>query len=85
MDFAFSFPAMKALWGEGQHQAELEDLKKQSDAMKSTKILSICELMKEPSLRWQLYMLVLIVSTVQLCGINAVESVLRTSLLFRQK
>uniref|UniRef100_A0A8B9SB45 Major facilitator superfamily (MFS) profile domain-containing protein n=1 Tax=Apteryx owenii TaxID=8824 RepID=A0A8B9SB45_APTOW len=40
--------------------------------MKNTKILSVLELIKEPSFRWQLYMLATVTATVQLCGINAI-------------
>lgn len=43
--------------------------------MKNTKILSVLELMKEPAFRWQLYMIVVLTATVQLCGINAVECI----------
>lgn len=41
--------------------------------MKNTKILSVLELVKEPAFRWQLYMIVILTATIQLCGINAVE------------
>ncbi|NWX84189.1 GTR5 protein, partial [Nothoprocta ornata] len=64
--------AIRQLWGEGRHQAEIEDIMKEKATMKTTKILSVLELIKEPSLRWQLYMLITMTATFQLCGINAV-------------
>lgn len=41
--------------------------------MTSTKTLRVLELIKEPSMRWQLYILMTVMTTLQLCGINAVE------------
>ncbi|XP_062999974.1 solute carrier family 2, facilitated glucose transporter member 11-like isoform X4 [Elgaria multicarinata webbii] len=64
--------AMKTLWGEGSHQAELEDLRKEQAAIQSSRSKSVLELLKEPSLRWQLYVLVLLVVSGQLSGIQAI-------------
>ncbi|NWS14496.1 GTR9 protein, partial [Pachyramphus minor] len=63
--------AIRQLWGEGHHQAEMDDIMKEKATMKNTKILSVLELVKEPAFRWQLYMIVILTATVQLCGINA--------------
>ncbi|NWT53589.1 GTR5 protein, partial [Erythrocercus mccallii] len=64
--------AIRQLWGEGQHQAEIDDIMKEKATMKNTKILSVLELVKEPAFRWQLYTIVILTATLQLCGINAV-------------
>ncbi|NXN93583.1 GTR5 protein, partial [Rhinopomastus cyanomelas] len=64
--------AIRQLWGEGQHQADIDDIMKEKATTKNTKILSVLELMKEPAFRWQLYMIVILTATIQLCGINAV-------------
>ncbi|NXT25495.1 GTR5 protein, partial [Syrrhaptes paradoxus] len=64
--------AIRQLWGEGHHQAEIDDIMKEKATMKNTKILSVLELMREPAFRWQLYMIVILTATIQLCGINAV-------------
>ncbi|NXC62334.1 GTR5 protein, partial [Aleadryas rufinucha] len=64
--------AIRQLWGEGQHQAEIDDIMREKATMKNTKILSVLELVKEPAFRWQLYMIVILTATIQLCGINAV-------------
>uniref|UniRef100_A0A8D2JDZ1 Solute carrier family 2, facilitated glucose transporter member 5 n=1 Tax=Varanus komodoensis TaxID=61221 RepID=A0A8D2JDZ1_VARKO len=68
--------AIKQLWGEGDHQAEIEDLKKEKAAMPSTKHLRVLEVIQAQSLRWQLYVMITVMTTLQLCGINAVESCL---------
>ncbi|XP_068013235.1 solute carrier family 2, facilitated glucose transporter member 11-like isoform X2 [Melanerpes formicivorus] len=65
--------AIRKLWGEGDHQAEIDDiLKEKAAAMTSPKTLRVLEVIKEPSLRWQLYILVTLVIGLQLCGINAI-------------
>ncbi|NXM94359.1 GTR7 protein, partial [Sylvia borin] len=66
--------AIRKLWGEGDHQAEIDDIMKEKGAMTSTKTLRVLEVIKERSLRWQLYILMTVMTTLQLCGINAVES-----------
>lgn len=41
--------------------------------MASSKSLRVLEVMKTQSLRWQLYVMITVMTTLQLCGINAVE------------
>uniref|UniRef100_A0A674JBV9 Major facilitator superfamily (MFS) profile domain-containing protein n=1 Tax=Terrapene triunguis TaxID=2587831 RepID=A0A674JBV9_9SAUR len=65
--------AMKQLWGEGDHQAEFDDMMKEKAAMKSIKTMTVLEVMKEPALRWQLCIIILLMMSIQLCGLNAVE------------
>ncbi|NXC16117.1 GTR9 protein, partial [Corythaeola cristata] len=64
--------AIRQLWGEGHHQAEIDDIMKEKATMKNIKTLSVLELMKEPAFRWQLCIVSILTVTVQLCGINAV-------------
>lgn len=64
---------MKTFWGEEPHRAELDDLQKERAALSSSQSKSFLELVKEPSLRWQLYMLFVLAVTTQLSGIQAVE------------
>ncbi|NWT16411.1 GTR7 protein, partial [Vireo altiloquus] len=64
--------AVRKLWGEGDHQAEIDDIMKEKGAMASTKTLRVLEVIKERSLRWQLYILMTVMTTLQLCGINAI-------------
>ncbi|XP_066466053.1 solute carrier family 2, facilitated glucose transporter member 11-like [Tiliqua scincoides] len=71
--------AMETFWGKGHHQAELDDLRKERATLKSARSKSVWEVVKDPSLRWQLYMLVLTVVTMQLSGINAVDDVVESA------
>ncbi|XP_065273970.1 solute carrier family 2, facilitated glucose transporter member 11-like [Emys orbicularis] len=64
--------AMKQLWGEGDHQAEFDDMMKEKAAMKSIKTMTVLEVMKEPALRWQLCIIILLMMSIQLCGLNAI-------------
>ncbi|XP_058672542.1 solute carrier family 2, facilitated glucose transporter member 11-like [Ammospiza nelsoni] len=64
--------AIRKLWGEGDHQAEIDDIMKEKGAVASTKTLRVLEVLKERSLRWQLYILLIVMTTLQLCGINAI-------------
>ncbi|KAJ7309687.1 hypothetical protein JRQ81_007747 [Phrynocephalus forsythii] len=64
--------AIKQLWGEGDHRAEIEDLKKEKAAMASSKSLRVLEVLRSRSLRWQLYVTLTVMTTLQLCGINAI-------------
>nr|XP_033810928.1 solute carrier family 2, facilitated glucose transporter member 11-like isoform X2 [Geotrypetes seraphini] len=64
--------AIKQLWGEGDHHDEIEDMMREQAARKGTKILSILELLREKSLRWQLYCVFALIIALQLCGINAI-------------
>ncbi|XP_039213857.1 solute carrier family 2, facilitated glucose transporter member 11-like isoform X2 [Crotalus tigris] len=64
--------AIKQLWGEGDHQAEIDDIKREKAAMSCTKSLRVLEVLKAQSLRWQLYVMITVMSTLQLCGINAI-------------
>uniref|UniRef100_A0A8C5TBN0 Major facilitator superfamily (MFS) profile domain-containing protein n=1 Tax=Malurus cyaneus samueli TaxID=2593467 RepID=A0A8C5TBN0_9PASS len=68
--------AIRKLWGEGDHQAEIDDIMKEKGAMASTKTLRVLEVIKERSLRWQLYILMTVMTTLQLCGINAVDTLI---------
>ncbi|OXB64685.1 hypothetical protein ASZ78_008761 [Callipepla squamata] len=64
--------AIRQLWGEGHHQAEIDDIMKEKATMKNIKILSVLELMKEPAIRWQLYMIIILTTSTQLCGNSAI-------------
>ncbi|XP_060105701.1 solute carrier family 2, facilitated glucose transporter member 11-like [Heteronotia binoei] len=64
--------AMKDLWGEGHHQAEMDDMMKQKAAMKNSKILSIPEVLKDKSLRPSLCIVFLLTLSMQWCGLSAI-------------
>ncbi|CAJ0929196.1 unnamed protein product [Ranitomeya imitator] len=65
--------AIKQLWGDQDHQKEIDEMLQEQASRKSGRSLTIRELLREPSLRWQLYMLVALTIALQLCGINAVK------------
>ncbi|KAJ7309678.1 hypothetical protein JRQ81_007737 [Phrynocephalus forsythii] len=75
LSLSLSFAAMKTLWGEKHHhhhQAELDDLRRQQAAQQSSRRRGILEVAKDPSLRWQMYILVLSGVALQLSGIQAI-------------
>lgn len=49
---------MKKLWGEGEHQAEVDDLQNQKAAMENIKILSVLKVIEDQTLHWQLCILI---------------------------
>ncbi|XP_070618594.1 solute carrier family 2, facilitated glucose transporter member 11-like isoform X6 [Erythrolamprus reginae] len=66
--------AMKTFWGEEPHRAELDDLRKEQEALSSPQSKSLLALAKDPSVRWQLCMMLVLSGTTQLSGIQAIYS-----------
>ncbi|XP_062821328.1 solute carrier family 2, facilitated glucose transporter member 11-like isoform X2 [Anolis carolinensis] len=71
--------AIRRLWGPGDHGAEIEDLRREqvqwcpsSSPLPPPKGLRVRELLASRSLRWQLYVTFALMTTLQLCGINAI-------------
>ncbi|XP_078521697.1 solute carrier family 2, facilitated glucose transporter member 11-like [Lissotriton helveticus] len=60
--------AMKQLWGEGDIQEEMDDLMKEQEARRKVQCLSILEILRDRSSRWQLYLLFLMILTKNICG-----------------
>lgn len=65
--------AMKQLWGEDNYHTELDDMMKEKAVTKGTKIMNVLEMLKEPSVHPQLYTMLLLLLSLQLCGLSAVE------------
>lgn len=65
--------AMKQLWGEGNYLTEFDDMMKEKAITKGTKIMNILEMLKESSVYPQLGTMLLILLSLQLCGLSAVE------------
>ncbi|XP_063171863.1 solute carrier family 2, facilitated glucose transporter member 11-like [Candoia aspera] len=63
--------AVKDLWGEGHQQTEIEDTLREM-AVPGSKNLSIWEVVKEPSLRRPLLIVILLITGLQLCGLSAI-------------
>ncbi|KAM4707281.1 solute carrier family 2, facilitated glucose transporter member 5-like [Discoglossus pictus] len=64
--------AMNKFWGEGDYQEEIDDIMAEQETHKKAKSMSLLEVVREPSMRWQLYCVVCCSLTLQLCGINAI-------------
>lgn len=64
--------ALKQLWGDRDHQAEVEDMLKEQAAMKKTRIMSVLELVRDRSLRRQLSMMMVLGVAMSLSGVNAI-------------
>ncbi|NXP28732.1 GTR9 protein, partial [Scytalopus superciliaris] len=64
--------AVKKLWGDGDHMAEIDDMMSEQEAIRGEKAKSVCDLLRDRAVRWQLITLFLLVSCMQLIGGNVV-------------
>lgn len=64
---------MKQLWGEGNYHTEFDDLMKEKAITKGTKIMNVLEVLRERSVYPQLCTMLLLLLSLQLCGLSAVE------------
>nr|XP_021145309.1 solute carrier family 2, facilitated glucose transporter member 11 isoform X6 [Columba livia] len=64
--------AVKQLWGDGDHMAEIDDMLAEQEAIHGERAKSVCDLFRDQAVRWQLITLFLIVSCMQFIGINVV-------------
>ncbi|XP_063028880.1 solute carrier family 2, facilitated glucose transporter member 11-like isoform X2 [Melospiza melodia melodia] len=71
-DKAGCLKAMKQLWGEGNYQTEFDDLMKEKAITKGTKIMNVLEVLREGSVRPQLCTMLLLLLSLQLCGLSAI-------------
>ncbi|NXU28873.1 GTR9 protein, partial [Thalassarche chlororhynchos] len=72
-DKAGCLKAMKQLWGEGNYHTEFDDMMKEKAVTKGTKIMNVLEVLKEPSVYPQLSTMLLLLLSLQLCGLSAVD------------
>uniref|UniRef100_A0A8C0BRP1 Major facilitator superfamily (MFS) profile domain-containing protein n=1 Tax=Buteo japonicus TaxID=224669 RepID=A0A8C0BRP1_9AVES len=68
--------AVKQLWGDGDHMAEIDDMMAEQEAIRGEKAKTICDLFRDKSVRWQLITLFLLASCMQLIGVNVVRVLL---------
>ncbi|KAF1464807.1 Solute carrier family 2, facilitated glucose transporter member 5, partial [Spheniscus demersus] len=73
-DKAGCLKAMKQLWGEGNYHTEFDDMMKEKAVTKGTKIMNVLEVLKEPSVYPQLSTMLLLLLSLQLCGLSATAS-----------
>ncbi|XP_010215693.1 PREDICTED: solute carrier family 2, facilitated glucose transporter member 11-like [Tinamus guttatus] len=64
--------AVKQLWGDGDHTAEIDDMMAEQKAINGEKAKSVCDLFRDRAVRWQLITLFLVSSCMQLIGVNVV-------------
>ncbi|NXP06950.1 GTR9 protein, partial [Thinocorus orbignyianus] len=70
-DKAGCLKAMKQLWGEGNYHTEFDDMMKEKAVTRGTKIMNVLEVLKEPSVYPQLGTMLLLLLSLQLCGLSA--------------
>ncbi|NWS54482.1 GTR9 protein, partial [Chunga burmeisteri] len=70
-DKAGCLKAMKQLWGEDNYHTEFDDMMKEKAVTKGTKIMNVLEVLKEPSVYPQLSTMLLLLLSLQLCGLSA--------------
>jgi len=68
--------AVKQLWGDGDHMAEVDDMIAEQEAIRGEKSKSVCDLVRDKSVRWQFITLFLVSSCMQLIGVNVVHVLL---------
>ncbi|NXC23639.1 GTR9 protein, partial [Campylorhamphus procurvoides] len=73
-DKAGCLKAMKQLWGEGNYHTELDDLMKEKALTKGTKIMNVLEVLREPSVYPQLCTMLLLILSLQLCGLKIFQT-----------
>ncbi|NXX71040.1 GTR9 protein, partial [Spizella passerina] len=73
-DKAGCLKAMKQLWGEGNYQTEFDDLMKEKAITKGTKIMNVLEVLREGSVHPQLCTMLLLLLSLQLCGLKIFET-----------
>ncbi|NXG77690.1 GTR11 protein, partial [Baryphthengus martii] len=69
-DKAGCLKAMKQLWGEGNYHKEFDDMMKEKAVTKGTKIMNVLEVLKERSVHRQLSTMLLVLLSLQLCGLK---------------
>ncbi|NXC44822.1 GTR7 protein, partial [Penelope pileata] len=73
-DKAGCLKAMKQLWGEENYHTEFDDMMKEKALTKGTKIMNILEVLKESSVHPQLYTMLLLLLSLQLCGLKIFQT-----------
>ncbi|OXB64681.1 hypothetical protein ASZ78_008757 [Callipepla squamata] len=64
--------AVKQLWGDGDHMAEVDEMIAEQEAIRGERAKSVCDLVRDKSVRWQFITLFLVSSCMQLIGVNVV-------------
>uniref|UniRef100_A0A8C3C3H5 Major facilitator superfamily (MFS) profile domain-containing protein n=1 Tax=Cairina moschata TaxID=8855 RepID=A0A8C3C3H5_CAIMO len=76
--------AVKQLWGDGDHMAEIDDMTAEQEAIRGEKAKHVCDLFRDKAVRWQLITLFLVAACMQLIGVNVVLLCLLPTEIFIQ-
>ncbi|XP_008422305.1 solute carrier family 2 member 11, like [Poecilia reticulata] len=71
-DLQASENAFRKLWGNKDHSKEVVEMLEEKAALQSIRSCSVLELFQNRTVRWQLLTIVIVFTSLQLCGINAV-------------
>ncbi|KAG8455879.1 hypothetical protein GDO86_001900 [Hymenochirus boettgeri] len=63
--------ALKQLWGDSDHQEVIDEMLSEQ-ATKKTGNMSVLDLLRDRSQRWQIYIVINLILCLQLCGVNAI-------------
>lgn len=77
----FLWIAMKQLWGDNDHVAEIDDMIAEQEIINGEKAKSVLDLFRDQSVRWQLITVFLVCCCLQLIGTNAVSLLLFSDFL----
>ncbi|XP_064162501.1 solute carrier family 2 member 9, like 1 isoform X1 [Anguilla rostrata] len=66
--------ALQTLWGQGDFKTEIEEMLTEQAAIKRQRSLSLLELLRDRSVRWQLITMVAINMGIQFSGISAISA-----------
>ncbi|NXR81902.1 GTR9 protein, partial [Pycnonotus jocosus] len=64
--------AVQQLWGDGDHMAEINDMLSEQEAIGGEKVKSVWNLVRDRAVRWQFISMFLVISCMQLIGVNVV-------------
>ncbi|KAM8961117.1 solute carrier family 2, facilitated glucose transporter member 11-like [Pelodytes ibericus] len=64
--------AMKKYWGNDNYQIEIDNMLTEQEICKTTKTMSVLDLLRDHSMRWKLYVVMCLILALQLSGINAI-------------
>ncbi|KAM4707283.1 solute carrier family 2, facilitated glucose transporter member 11-like [Discoglossus pictus] len=64
--------ALKLLWGDRDHQADIDEMIREQTAIKKGRNMSVLELLRDPSQRCQLFVMIGMILGLQLSGANAI-------------
>ncbi len=74
--------ALRRLWGNKDHSKEVEEMLEEKAALQGIRSHSVMEMIRTPTIRWQVATILVTFTTIQLCGINSVSDMKHTEHCF---